>query len=340
MKDWFEKLTGFVELDYELVQERLYVQDGRLHSRTNSASYAIGTLELVSLRDLRARCADLRKSARLKLNLVQADARALHRQPENADALFQVASQFNMLEMTGPTITPEHGVTRYVGDHTQGPACAIAAGAATIFRNYFAPVGDQIGQTEHRQLNGLADLGATLAELTGRPVDDLWKMENGYALAEATGLDAIGRCLSSLSPAEVDGLRERLMIGIHWGVEVTDAPAVSGQKVSQAFCSALPLGYSRAPARLWEPFARLILEAAYEATLCGALLNARRSPSRKVFLTLLGAGAFGNPLDWVLDALGRALNLFREADISVSIVSYGAPDPDLRKLVSNFELGA
>jgi transposase len=49
--------------------------------------------------------------------------------------------QFNLLEMTSPSVSPEHGVTRYQDDHTQGPACAIAAGAATIYRNYFAPVG-------------------------------------------------------------------------------------------------------------------------------------------------------------------------------------------------------
>ena len=60
-------------------------------------------------------------------------------------------------------MTPEHGVTRYQHDHTQGPACAIAAGAATIYRNYFAPVGGSHGQTTERQFDGLADLGETLA---------------------------------------------------------------------------------------------------------------------------------------------------------------------------------
>ena len=45
-----------------------------------------------------------------------------------------MASQFNLLEMTGPEITPEDGVTRYAHDRTQGPACAIAAGAATVYR--------------------------------------------------------------------------------------------------------------------------------------------------------------------------------------------------------------
>ena len=34
-------------------------------------------------------------------------------------------------------MTPEDGVTRYKDDPTQGPACAIAASAATMYRNYF-----------------------------------------------------------------------------------------------------------------------------------------------------------------------------------------------------------
>jgi hypothetical protein len=40
-----------------------------------------------------------------------------------------------MLEMVGPDVTPEHGVTGYAHDRTRGPACAMAAGAATIYRN-------------------------------------------------------------------------------------------------------------------------------------------------------------------------------------------------------------
>ena len=56
--------------------------------------------------------------------MVCGDVRQMNRQPANAGALFQVASQFNLLEMTGPAVTPEEGVTRYQGDPTQGPACA------------------------------------------------------------------------------------------------------------------------------------------------------------------------------------------------------------------------
>jgi hypothetical protein len=52
----------------------------------------------------------------------------MHRSPENAGATFQVASQFNLLEMVSPDVMPEDGVTRYEYDRTRGPACAIAAG--------------------------------------------------------------------------------------------------------------------------------------------------------------------------------------------------------------------
>ena len=89
----------------------------------------------------------------------------------SAGALFQVASQFNLLEMTGPEVSPEDGITRYQHDRTQGPACAIAAGAATIYRNYFAPVGGGHGQTAKRQFDGLADLGEALGELLKKPVE-------------------------------------------------------------------------------------------------------------------------------------------------------------------------
>lgn len=47
-------------------------------------------------------------------------------------SLFQVASQFNVLEMVSPDVGPEAGVTIYENDHTQGPACAIACPAGTV----------------------------------------------------------------------------------------------------------------------------------------------------------------------------------------------------------------
>src|SRR6202158_1306070 len=125
--------------------------------------------------------------------------------------------------MTSETITPEHGVTIYQHDHTQGPACASAAGAATIYRNYFAPVGGKYGQAADRQLDGVADLGEALSEALKQPVGSLWEMRNGYALCSSSVLNAISALLGRLQPGQVDALRGKLRIGIHSNVEVTDA---------------------------------------------------------------------------------------------------------------------
>ena len=334
--DWFEALTGFPEGDYAETQARLSVVDGRLRSDATRRSYGVGTLELPSLAKLRARAHAIVLPGRLRLSIVQGDVRNMHRLPENRDALFQVASQFNMLEMVHEGITPEDGVTGYAQDGTQGPACAMAAGAATIFRNYLVPLDGAFGQTADRQLDGLADLGRELAGRLDTTVSALWRMQNGYALATAAGLAAIGAWLTKADDAARDALRGLLRIGVHWDVEVTDGRA-PGPLVTQAFCSALPVAYSDVPAAAWAPFARLLLEAAYEATLLTGVLNAARGGSRRVLLTRLGGGAFGNADAWIDEALLRACQLIADADLDVQVVSYRLPSPRLLALVDHFE---
>lgn len=335
--NWFEKLTGFAETNYGETRKKLRVKDRHLESLINGKRYGIGTLELVSLQTLRERV----KSGgglpgRLKASIVQGDVRLMHLSPENAGALFQVASQFNLLEMVSPEITPEHGVTRYEHDRTQGPACAIAAGAATIYRNYFAPVGGHEGQTKDRQVNGLADLGEALSASLNRPVDELWKMQNGYALCSEAGLASINKYLAAASPDQLDILRGKLCIGLHQDVEVTDANGKDRPLVSQAFCSALPVAYTDIPSDRWKPFALLILESAYEATMLAGILNKQRGSSNVVLLTLLGGGAFGNQADWIHSAIRRALSLVAGFGLVVKIVSYSEPSRAIRELARQF----
>ncbi len=269
---------------------------------------------------------------RLTVRNISGDVRRMHHSPEYAGALFQVASQFNLLEMTSQHVRPEDGVTRYQHDRTQGPACAIAAGAGTIYRNYFVPIGSEHGQTRQRQLDGLAEVGAALSDALGLSVDDLWEMRNGYALCSAEGLAAIGTYLHALSATEVDAFRALLRIGMHSDVEVTDGEGPRGQVVSQAYCSALPVAYANVPAVRWQPFAELVLEASYEATLWGAVLNARRGASNIVLLTRLGGGAFGNDDAWIDAAMRRALSQVQGFGLDVRIVSFGAPPPSMLAL--------
>ena len=151
---WFEALSGFAEGPYEETRRKLEVSGSTLRSRVNGAAYQVGALELVSLAELRGRsAATTGREGKLLARNVSGDVHKMHQAKEHADALFQVASQFNLLEMIGPDVSPEDGVTRYAYDRTQGPACAIAAGAATIYRNYFAPVDGQPGQSARRQLD-------------------------------------------------------------------------------------------------------------------------------------------------------------------------------------------
>lgn len=319
---WFERLVGFREHSYLQTRVRLQVEENWLRSKINYQSYSIGHLETPTLGELRSRAsAPIDELAgRLGVTNVTGDVRAMHRDRANANALFQVASRFNLLEMGGPDISPEDGITRYAYDRTQGTACAIAAGAATIYRNYFVPVGNGIGQTRERQIDCLADLGAALGNGDGV----LWQMRNGYALCTEEGLDEIDRKLASMSAGEIDELRALLRIGLHWNVEVTDADPPR-PFVSQAFCSALPVSYTSVSRRRWGAFATLVLEAAYEATLLASALNAREHGSNVVYLTRLGGGAFGNDAEWIDAAINRALDLVRGRDLDVRVVSYGAP---------------
>ncbi|WP_457593706.1 hypothetical protein [Hydrogenimonas sp.] len=326
---WFERMTGFKETSPETVRRHLAAEGSWLESLANGRRWHMGCLSIPSLQELRERNDHKRVngSGRLAVSETVADVQALHCDPANAGTLFQVASQFNLLEMVGPEVTPEMGIDRYESDPTQGPACAIACGAGTIFRNYFVPVGGGVGQSAERQIDCLADLGNAL----GNEEERLWQMQNGYCLATAEGLEKIARILLNADEEAYESLKGKIRVGLQQETEVTLQEA--GHRVTQAYCSALPVGYSRHPSALWEPFARLVLEAAYEATLLAAFENFQKRGNPVVYLTLLGGGAFGNDAVWILGALQKALKRFEAVPLDVRIVSHRLPNPLLRMIL-------
>jgi len=328
---WFKRLTGFAERSSNQVRENITVEGETMTSIINGRSFACGRLETPSLGEFRKRIRRTdKRGGRISVKEVVADVQALHADVTHAGSLFQVASQFNLLEMVHHSVTPEHGVGIYENDPTQGPACAIAAGAGTIYRNYFAPVNGKVGQSRNDQIDCLADLGVKLGNID----NELWQMRNGYALASSSGLTQISNYLRSLNEDERDELRQALRIGLHWNTQVTIGE--SAHTVSQAYCSALPVAYSNHSADQWEEFARVVLEASYEATVCAAILNARTTGNKKLFLTLLGGGAFGNVADWISDAIKRALMMYKDSNLEVRIVSYGTSKAQVRDLVKEF----
>ena len=278
---------------------------------------------------------------------------ALELHAAHPGATFQAASQFNCLEFPSPTVTPEHGVTGYADDRTQGPDCALACAPGTVYRTYWTPVATpthedaapglgassaaavsygvdaartvHVGQTAEHQLDTLATLGTAL----GNALAGYWTVQNGYVRVGHGGTRALAEVAARLDNAsenERDRLRALVRIGVHEDTEVVWAArwrrAPKGLRVTQAYCSALSLGSygGNVDPALWAPLARLVLESAYEATLWTAVLAASRPGGvPDVYLTFVGGGVFGNDLAWIMGALARAVATVGAAGAALNV---------------------
>ncbi|MBK9254216.1 MAG: hypothetical protein IPM42_01875 [Saprospiraceae bacterium] len=327
---WFKELTGFEESDPIQVRKNISVEGEFLLSIVNGRKVRFGRLEIPTLKVLKESVSPLNSySNKIQIAEIVGNVQELHSLSENKGAMFQAASQFNLLEMVGPQVTPEMGVSIYEFDKTQGPSCAIACGAGTIYRNYFVDLDGDMGQSERKQIDCLEDIGREFDNESKK----YWKMQNGYALATRNGLSEISEIIQSLSDPAYENLKEKLKIGIQWDTEVTLASA--DQIVSQAYCSALPVAYSHIDAALWRDFANLILEASYEATFYAALQNFENTGNPRLYLTLVGGGAFGNDLDWILNAISKAVIKFKFTPLEVKIVSYRGSIPEIQKFIND-----
>lgn len=313
---WFHDLTGLH--DDSAASVRAHVRDagdGVLVAQPNGRRMQAGRLHMPSLADLRAATPAFPGSQPLPLRHVRGDVIALHCDPANAGALFQVASQANLLEMPSPDVPPEAGVAGYVHDRTQGPACAMACGAGLIWRACFVPLAGGQGQQHDRQVDTLADLATAVGNAGGR----YWRMRNGYPLGAGEGIAALSGRIAALDEPARDALRATVRVGVQADTEVT--LSAFGHRVTQVLACAMPVAYDRAPAPSWAPLARLVLEAAYEATLRAALIHAGPARPVRLFLTRLGGGAFGNDPQWIDAAIARALRMLGGAPLDVALVS-------------------
>lgn len=301
-------------------------------------SFGVGLFSTPSLGELRARRKPAPPGA-LKLSNVVGDVTEMINHPSNCYATFQVASQFNCLEMVNSNVTPELGVSRYEGDHTQGPACSICCGAATVYRNYFVPLttpdgASQIGQTAEVQIENLKDMELLL----NNKEEKYFHVSNGYSMSYPGGIARLAEKLHTLGPEELDALRCSLRVGVQvdaevtaadWGSRVTKTP---DHLVTEVFGSACAVGYNYSTTtEQWAPFASLVLEASYEATLLAAAETAERhgwqGASNVVYLTALGGGVFGNDMAWIESAIDRACSKFQELPLDVRVVTYSGRVP-------------
>ncbi len=112
-----------------------------------------------------------------------------------------------------------------------------------------------------------------------------------------------------LGVQDIDGLAALMRVGVHTnvGVNFSSRWKVCEQAchVQQVYCSACSCSYSGMSNQLWQQFARLVLQANYEATLLAAATHV--DGSGHVFLTFIGGGVFRNDMNWIVDAIARAV---------------------------------
>ena len=334
-----KRLIGFsdTQVGFEQTKQNLEFDGESVHSLVNGQSFGIGEFELLTLKELRSRVSAVQSKGtderfgspnRVGHNQpVRENVKDYMKNPDYNHALFQVASQFNLLEMGSPNMTPEDGVDVYWSDPTQGPACATATIGATLFRNYFVEHDEFEGQTKGFQINGLKGVLERLGIVDG----EHYVYENGYVRLAKKEMQACSLRIDSMTNDERNELMGELGVGIHWGCQVNDDVQGLDQHVSLILCSGLPLGvYKRAGVDRddAEALGRLVQDGMQEATILAGALNQVKFGVSDVVLTKLGNGVFGNPMDWVVAARNRALDLV-PCSLDVLQFHYGRREPEL-----------
>jgi hypothetical protein len=292
------------------------------HSATltvSGHSWQAGHFELVSIGDLKSRADKLlSKGVDAKAHLWVLDGAspvtdigAL--QATSRDTLFQVASQFNCLESSGPRVT---NVANYFHDFTQGPRASISAFPATLLRHYRAPgAGGRsfVQQTDGEQIDLLADAcGGRVSQ-------------NGYFTGE--GINDLEATIAALD-TQFDKLRVgvhndvQVVLGYNWDGAVADS---EDRRIAQVFTSTAAGGCYGAEeilgAGTFVQASRQLLRAAYLGTLLAAVCLGYK----RVCLTLIGGGVFQNPINLIVDSIFWALDEVRpylSEDLEVIVNGY------------------
>lgn len=241
---WFKDLFGFDETSsFSSNQAKFRMEGDELVCETSAfPRQYVGQWETPSLAELRERMAAASAAASgadkplsFEHLATPVGVQSLIMDPQYAGAVFQAASQFNALEMTGPGVSPRQGVAIYANDPTQGPKCALSCPAATIFRNYLVEgEGGVLGQGD-KQVDCLRDVGAVV----GNGNDKFWTMKSAPVPSARTR-----RC-APRPPARLHPWR-RLR---------GPPPSPTLQSPATCFCTRSRIAHVCAPSRLTRPTA-------------------------------------------------------------------------------------
>jgi|SaaInlLV_10m_DNA_2_1039722.scaffolds.fasta_scaffold00637_12 hypothetical protein len=297
--------------------------------------------------------------------MIREDVGAVQAESENCGATFQVASNFNCLEyMDNAKNYSKYGITIYHVDRTQGPAASISAAPGTFYRNYFVPhvVGVKIYHGQLEQQINLLDIfvGETLFGITIPSIP----VSNGYIQMQESDLSKIQALLTDDHDKVMFNFYvNQVKVGIHEDIQVTSGLRMRDSKitvcqdphqvVNQVFSAAINLSQSSGGQHAellghpgLELVARMLLTASYQGTIRAAAIKSQTSTlpgSNKVFLTMIGGGAFENQTSWIVDAIESCREIIERSGLEVYLMLYNGfekfTDKDaetkLRTLVSD-----
>jgi hypothetical protein len=317
MSSWFYNAYGFEEtLNYSKDQQTFQ----KLYSDGNYKTINGINVGQFSIIDKDKLVLTGTPGARVTLSHIVGDVIKLHKDPNNNNATFQVASQMNCLEMIGPRITPERGLTIYDDDDTQGPKCAVATPAGLAYRQYLCDVRGKKGQTAKNQIDTSEEARAIISASTGGKAKGCVK--NGYLFYTVEELQAF----NGVNFNKVD---INLGVGSHTNLGVFIGGIHYTHNVNHVYCSGLPISYTDVDPSLWRKISQVFLDAIYENTLLIACGNNRNSGQDKsCFLTLVGGGVFGMEHDIIYEAINRACKsvVQRGLSLDVKVVHYWRDD--------------
>ncbi len=239
---------------------------------------------------------------------------------QNRDAVFQIASNFNTLELTSSGDSMSN-IVGYVYDTTQGPFASISAAPGLILRHYYMFYNSNTNPIAWQQY-----------AIIGR----LWQKNDALKQLNLLGNTDIPIVNSYVSfayrePEDVNNFSvKNIQVGWHERIQVTSGfmPNTSKhtlidnpqQIINQVFTAAVDFGsnftYKGSPKAI--QIAQAIQDTAYEGTIRVAYAYGKK----KVILTLIGGGVFANELAWIAFAIEKMEQFITESGLDVTLIIF------------------
>ena len=274
-KNWFDKIIGFNESNFRFTKSEI----------PNKFIDKMGNFEQISIKELKKQFEKIKKlnNQTIKLNVKYRnnynyendfDTSALQFNSKE-NSLFQVASNFNCLEIPSAEYNPFNGffLTKQMSDSTQGPSAAGGAAFGSILR---------LIKHKEKRIDLLED--TPLITNNGKLKYSDVKYLNDFDTTN-------------------------IKIGLHKNVEANFMRSdefqykENGVKINQVFTSTC-ICNSPIPNKL----SLILLEAAYEGTYLSAIIT--KAP--KLVLTLIGGGAFNNSLDLIIRVIMKTHAIYAD----------------------------